>query len=190
MQPATRVALAVALTAALPLAVPSAASSQGPARASAACPNTTVVPIDARTRDRAARALRCLINEQRSAQGAPRLQLSSALSGLARTHSTEMQRFDFLRHTDRRGRDLRERLLASSWPRAGKTFTASETVSWGRADGRTPAALLKTLTANAGNRSRLLRGTYRDLGVGLATGIPVKGARGNGVTLTLILGRR
>lgn len=177
--------------AAVPALVP-AATHAGPTAdtPTAPCTGADTVTVDSKTKRETVAALRCLIDRSRAEEERDPLKRSRVLDRVAERHSRELQRRDVLTHTDARGRNLKERLRAAGYPRGRRSFSASETVSWGSGDRRSAAALIGALRDSRANRARLLRAGSTELGVGVSTGIPVKGKRGRGVTLTLIVARR
>lgn len=168
------------------------------ARAGRGCPDEALLPIDPGTRDRARAALYCLVAQARAEQHATRLYRSTELARLAQRQASDMATHDYFSHTNRLGQSLDRRVHASRYPRKGRRFRAAETLSWGIAADGTPRGLLTTLLRSSEHRKRLLGKSFRDLGVGISTGIPVPDIRldaplagvAPGSTISLIFGRR
>jgi uncharacterized protein YkwD len=179
-----RRALLAALALSLPFAVPAQAGSPAPAP----CPGADAQVVDAASLKRATSGLRCLVNRVRAAAGRRPLRSSPVLDAVALRHARHAQRSKTVGHEDAAGHTLAERLRAAGYPRTAN-FRASETVSWGRGRDARPSALVAALRTDAAKRNRLQSADFRDLGIGLKTGLPVR-RRGSGLTLTLIVGRR
>ncbi|MBA3327667.1 MAG: CAP domain-containing protein, partial [Solirubrobacterales bacterium] len=129
------------------------------------------------------------VNEYRAANGRPALKRSGKLERAARRHAGELDRLNYVSHVNRAGENLDRRVGKAGYPRKRRSFISSETIGWGMGREGSARGVLAVLERSAEHRRRVLRGDVKDLGVGLAAGIPVA-APGPGATVVLIFGRR
>jgi uncharacterized protein YkwD len=170
--------LATVLTAALLLPAPAGAPA---ASAAAACPGANATSGIARRE----RAVRCLMNRERTSRGLPALRPSGRLALAARRHSRDMVRRRYFDHTSRDGRGPGERIT-----RAGYRWSAyAENIAYGTGRPGTPAGTVRRWMDSPGHRANILSRAVRDVGVGIAGAVPVRGVRG-GTTVTADFGRR
>lgn len=181
----TRSALVCALfltTFALPL---------GGARAEAPGCAGADVRTTAETLAAATAALRCLLDAERVANGLPPYRTSSPLQKAATSHAKDLVRQQYFSHVSRSGRKLCDRVRATGYLRGSKRrYHLGETLVYGINADSTPARLAANLLASAAHRRLLLLRDLRDLGVGLAPGLPLAGDTRAGATVVIDLGRR
>jgi uncharacterized protein YkwD len=151
---------------------------------STTCAGAYVVAKDAASQARAKAALLCLVNRERAARGIGAMRASAQLATAASGHSADMIASKYFSHTGSSGDSVYQRVS-----RAGYAWTAvGEALTWGAGKRSMPARLVAMFLGSAEHRSILLDPTYRDLGIGLALGAPVRNARGAASTLTLDFG--
>ena len=151
------------------------------------CANAGAAP-DAATVARAADAVLCLINGERTARGLSLLRPSRALTRAAQAHSLDMVARRFFAHRAPGGAGVRARVRRAGYARRSRSWSVGETIAGGSGPLATPAELVASLLSSSGHRGVLLDATFRDVGVGLALGAPV--GDGDGATLTVDVGRR
>ena len=151
-----RLALAVSLATLALLIAPSLA---------AACSGADRIPTGD-TLDDAARATRCLVNQERAERGLRRLDPSSRLADAARAYARDMVRRDFFSHTSPSGETIVDRLARAS-------RLVGENLAWGSGSRATPRAIVRSWMNSPGHRANILRGSYRRFGAGVAAGAPV-----------------
>jgi uncharacterized protein YkwD len=150
-------------------------ASAGPVAAearAARCPAANRAPA-AQTREQAATATVCLLNRERAARGLARLREHPMLAGAGRRYAREMVRDGFFSHTSPDGTSMVDRLATAGYARADLAWTVGETLAWGWGTRATPAATVDSWLASPPHRRILLGAAYRDVGIGVATGIPV-----------------
>jgi uncharacterized protein YkwD len=151
---------------------------------STTCAGAYVVAKDAASQARAKAAILCIVNRERAARGVRSMRPSAVLNGPATAHSADMVAGKYLSHTGSAGDSVYQRVS-----RAGYAWTAvGETLTWGAGQRSMPSRLVASFLQSPEHRSILLDPNYRDLGVGLALGAPVRNARGASSTLTLVFG--
>jgi uncharacterized protein YkwD len=145
------------------------------------CAGAYVIAKDAASTQRASDAVLCLVNRERTARGLGALKASTRLERAATSHSAEMVAGKFFSHSGSDGSGVVQRVS-----RAGYDWTAvGETLAWGAAQRAMPSRLVAALMRSGEHRPIMLGSGYRDLGVGLVLGAPVRGAGPRASTLTL-----
>jgi uncharacterized protein YkwD len=176
-------------------------ASPGPARGAAilvatltlapssalACTGTGRQPTDdARTQ----RAVLCLVNRERARHDLSRLRRRDDLGRAARRYAGEMVRRGFFSHVSPDGVTMVDRLRAVGYVRDGDAWSVGEDLAWGTGARATPAAIVDAWLASPPHRRILLTPGDRDIGVGVAQGVPVDPAPGEGATYAAELGVR
>jgi len=122
------------------------------------------------------RATRCLINKRRASHGLDRLNGNERLEDAATRHSRDMERRNYFSHTSAGGDTLRERVRRSGYLKGSENWTLGETLAWGDGREAKPRAIVKAWMHSPGHRATILRGQFRDAGVGVARGAPHGGS--------------
>ena len=135
------------------------------------------------------RAVVCLVNKRREKHGLRRVRVerSLALGGLR--HARDMMRRRYFDHVSPRGVVLADRLRRSGYIRGRTAWTVGEVLAWGTGRLSTPIATVKAWMRSPGHRRVLIYPAFRDVGVGVVRGIPVRG-RADGGTYAGEFGRR
>jgi uncharacterized protein YkwD len=182
--------IALAITALLASA-PGMAVAKPTSRSAPACTGAYSVAVDEATRSRAADAMLCLINGERSKRGMSALRAATTLASAALGHSTEMVAGKFMSHSSRGGGGVKLRAIKAAYiPNATCSSLLGETIAFGAGSLATPARLVSSLMKDAAHRRTLLDRRFRDAGVGYALGAPMSGVGGSSATVTVDLGRR
>lgn len=130
----------------------------------------------------------CLINQERSKRGLAKLHASRKLRKAAQRHSRNMAKRNFFDHTSPAGSTMVARIT-----RAGYRSWASlgENIAWGSGNLATPRAIVRGWMRSPGHRQNMLRPGFREVGVGISFGLPVRARRGEtGATYTTDFGVR
>ena len=135
-----------------------------------------------------ARALRCLINEDRAARDKGRLRANSDLDRAAALHNNAMIREDCWAHKCPGEPGIQKRIRNSGYLDGASSWRFAELFGCDV----TPQAMLDTWLGKDGKRKRLRRSYYRDIGVAAKKDqVPESNCEGsNEVTYTLILAKR
>lgn len=159
--------------------------------AQAACARASVVPTNASAARLGARlAIRCLVNEQRRLHGLPPVRSSRRLRRAAEGLAGDMVRRKFFAHVTPSGSTLDSRVRRTGYLGGARSWSLGETLAWGEADNATAAALVDALMHSPPHRAIILDRSFREIGVGVAIGVPQPGARAAGATIALDFGRR
>jgi len=153
------------------------------------CADADLRIVSSATRERARRALVCLVNRDRAARGRRTLRTSTPLGRAAQGHSTSMVRYKYISHTGRDGSNLRQRVARTGYVRRGQTYNTSETITFKTGDVLTARNMFGQLLLSSQHRERVRRTYFRDVGVGLTIGAPTRTNR-PGMTLVVVLGVR
>jgi uncharacterized protein YkwD len=132
-----------------------------------ACPRAPAVDVEA-----ARGAVLCLLNVERETRNLPRLRPNRALSGAAARYARRMVRDRFFSH-DRPA--LTARVRSSGYVPPRGRWRVGENLAWGRGARADPRAIVRAWMKSAPHRHNVLNPRYRDVGIGLAPGVPVAG---------------
>lgn len=177
MRPALRrVVPPTAAACALALALPASA---------AACPGAHVRPSGATVRIER-RAIACLLSAVREQHGLTALGVSGRLARAAAEHSRDMVARHYFGHGSPGGSTMTGRVRAAGYLRGAHAWEVGEALAWATGGASTPAAFVASWLRSPEHRAILLDPAYRQVGVGLALGLP-DGER-TGATLTADFG--
>jgi uncharacterized protein YkwD len=149
--------------------------------AGSGCAGADTIPGSTR---RARHAILCLLNGERTSRGLRRVHLNHKLSVAAKRHSRDMVKRRYFDHTSPSGSTFTGRVSS-----AGYRFRSlGENIAWGSGSLATPRSIMRSWMNSPGHRANILRGKFREIGIGVATGTPV-GISG-GAVYTTEFGRR
>jgi uncharacterized protein YkwD len=168
-----RTALLLAAVAAA-MTVPAAGAQAG----QAACASAHVQPSP-EVLSQVRQVTLCLLNRERARRGLRPLHLNERLTAASTTHSRNMVRGNFFDH----GNFVARILNAHYAPRRG-AWTLGENIAWGNGDYATPASTVEAWMDSAGHRANILSRRFRDIGVGVVLGSPIRGHEGGAVYTT------
>jgi uncharacterized protein YkwD len=137
-----------------------------------------------------ARAVACEIDRARAGRGLPRLRGNDRLERAAQRYAEEMARRNFFSHVGPGGSTLVDRLSDVGYLRSGMAWSVGECLGWGVSSAATPAGMVRAWLHSPEHRTILLSGAYRDVGIGVAGGVPVPGVRRSGATYVADFGVR
>lgn len=188
---ATLTAALAATTVAVPVILaPAAAGAARPAAKAASCPGADAAPTaGAQT----AKTILCLLNAERSQHGLKPLRLDRRLGKAAREHSHDMVQRRFFDHTAPGDVTFVERIQAERYTADSRGWSVGENIAWGTGSLATPARIVHSWMQSPGHRKNILSPQFREIGIGVAKGVPVAGAaRGvnDGATFTTDFGAR
>jgi uncharacterized protein YkwD len=176
--------LAIGLAA---LAISGAATGTGTAVA-ASCDRANAEP-NGSSDGAIADATLCLLNAERRAHGLSPLRLSRPLSQAAAGHSGDMVSRRYFAHTAPGGPSFLERVRHSGYLRSARNWLLGENLAWGTRGRSSARAIVRAWMHSPRHRKAILTPAYRDLGVGIAPGVPGSAAAG-GATYTADFGVR
>jgi uncharacterized protein YkwD len=119
----------------------------------------------------ASEATICLLNRQRTDHGLPPLRENALLNQASLEHSQDMVRNDYFEHVSKDGRSVPDRLRAVGYQRGFKV-SGGENIAYGVGRKSTPAAIVDLWMHSPPHRADILRGSFTDIGIGIALGAP------------------
>jgi uncharacterized protein YkwD len=151
------------------------------------CPDADLVPAPGNLA-RVRAAVLCLHNRVRAQHDLPRLHEQRKLRRVAGGHSDDMVSRRYFEHTTPNGRTMVERIIGSGYVRASDGWLLGENLEWGTGDLATPRGAVRAWLKSPPHRANLLKRGYRQVGIGVALGVPT----GNeaGATYTVDFGAR
>jgi uncharacterized protein YkwD len=135
------------------------------------------------------RATLCLLNRQRTKHGLGKLHANRSLHGVAQRYAHKMVVDSFFDHVAPSGSTFVDRIKHSKYLHGVRGWSLGENLAWGASVLSTPKKIVLAWMASPGHRANILNGTYRDIGVGVAPGIPLVGG-GVGATYVNEFGQR
>jgi uncharacterized protein YkwD len=136
------------------------------------------------------RATLCLLNRTRRAHHLKGLRLSLRLGRAASGHSVEMARTKYFSHNSRSGASFIDRIRRSGYLSRARRWAVGENIAWGTGRLSTPRSIVAAWMRSPGHRANILRGSYRQIGIGISFGAPVRVATRSGATYTTDFGMR
>jgi uncharacterized protein YkwD len=94
----------------------------------------------------------------------------------------------YFEHTTPSGRTMVDRILATGYVSANDGWLLGENLEWGTGGLATPRGAMRAWLASPPHRENLLKRGYREVGIGVALGVPTGG--GDGATYTVDFGAR
>jgi uncharacterized protein YkwD len=185
-RPNTRAALlVVTLSAACAVALVAAPAALG----ARACQSASASPASVSKRT-VVRATLCVLNAQRARRGVRPLRLDRRLSRAARRHARAMARRNFFSHNSPGGASFVDRIRRAGYLRRARSWTVGENLAWGTGRLSSPRSILSGWMRSPGHRANILNGSFREIGIGLARGAPVRGGGRRAATYATDFGSR
>jgi uncharacterized protein YkwD len=131
------------------------------------------------------RAAACLVNQERTKRGLRPLRINRWLGKAAKRHARDMVRRDYFSHDTAGGGDFVSRIRRAGY--RGRTL--GEDLAWGSGTLGTAREIVRSWMNSPGHRANILSRSFREMGVGVATGVPDGGGPG-GATYAVDFGRR
>jgi uncharacterized protein YkwD len=171
--------LCCALLAVALLLSPAAVAHAAPQSATAAS-TCSGSDLDPTTADLAAvrAAIVCLHGKIRAQRGLPLLTENARLRRAAVGHSASMVSQRYFDHNGPSGTSLLDRAIDARYVRRDGDWSLGENIAWGTGSAATPASIMRSWMASPGHRANILRRSYREVGVGIVTGVPSGGTAG------------
>lgn len=135
------------------------------------------VAVSAATLHRAQSATLCLLNQIRAQAGLAPLRFNGRLSGAARKHSREMVRRHYFAHASAHGTSPFARMFATHYVPRNASWWLGENIAWGSSTLGEPGEIVHAWMHSPPHRANILNGHFRDIGIGIAPGIPSHSAR-------------
>lgn len=141
--------------------------------AAASCPGADSTPRQI-SKQKAGKLVVCLVNHQRAKHGLKKVKQRHQLIGAARGHSTRMQKTNCFDHVCPGEASLTGRFARADYLPCNCSWGAGENIAWGPREKGSPRAIVDAWMNSAPHRANILDRSYRDVGVGIVWGSPVK----------------
>ena len=159
------------------------------AMAQQACQSAGAEPAEASQRD-LANATLCLMNAERARRGMARLKLSTSLGTAAGRHARDMAVHNYFSHNSRSGASFVTRIRRAGYLRSARRWSVGENIAWGAGSRATPRSIMRSWMRSPGHRANLLARHYREVGIGIAPGAPVRSSFSSAATYATDFGVR
>lgn len=146
-----------------------------------ACASTSATPASANLGGISASIL-CLLNAERARAGLPRLRSNGRLGRAARSMANLMVSKRFFAHDTPDGRSVLDRIKPTGYIRG--SWSLGENLAWGSGALATPRAIVNGWMHSPGHRANIMRGKFRDIGIGIKLGAPQPGLSGGATYVT------
>ena len=127
---------------------------------------------------RSQRRLLCLMNRTRARFGLRALHTNRCLHRVAARHAHDMVNRRYFAHTTPNGWDPGRRARASGYVPRAAAWLVGENIAWGVAGAARPNWVVRAWMHSPPHRHNILSRHFRDVGIGVARGVPVRGFRG------------
>jgi uncharacterized protein YkwD len=154
--------------------------------ASAACSAANATAAKASKRA-LVRATLCVLNAERARHNLRPLRLNHKLSTAAQRHSRAMARQKFFSHNSLGGGSFVDRIRRTGYLSGARSWTVGENIAYGSGSRSTPRSIGSAWMHSPPHAANILSGSFRSIGIGIASGTPVGGGGG---TYTTDFGRR
>jgi uncharacterized protein YkwD len=134
-------------------------------------------------------AVACVIDELRARHGLAPLRWSARLATAAGRHSADMVARRYFKHFSAPGVGPAARARRVGYTSATAPTTVGEAAAWAAWGDASVREVVQAWMDSPPHKEVLLLRAARDVGIGSATGLPLRGG-GSGVTVTLLVGRR
>jgi uncharacterized protein YkwD len=148
-----------------------AARARARAHAAQDCANADVTPNGSNGGD-IRDAILCLHNQIRAQRGLPLLHVNAKLRRAADGHSQDMVSREFFDHTTPDGVTMVTRIFRARYASNRVGWSLGENLAWGTGSLSTPRGVMQAWMNSPGHRANILRRDYREIGIGVVTGIP------------------
>jgi uncharacterized protein YkwD len=156
------------------------------------CRDASLEPTS-RNAARIQRATLCLLNKERRKRGRKALRTHPSLASTAKRYGTTMVDEEFFDHVSPSGSTLRSRVRRTAYLKSKRIrrWTIGENLAWGTGTRATPAQIVRSWMGSPGHKRNILDRGFRDIGVGIVTGVPEtpSGTQG-GATYVTVFGVR
>jgi uncharacterized protein YkwD len=132
----------------------------------------------------AERATFCLLNEERTNHGLPKLKRNRRLDLASVRHARAMALRDYFAHGNFVGR-----IKKANYLQGARSWMLGENIAWGSGTLSTPAEIVDAWMHSPGHRANILRRGFHEIGIGISRGTPVR-AYSDGATYATDFGTR
>ncbi len=127
---------------------------------------------------RTQRRMLCLMNHARARAGLAPLHPNQCLHRVASRHAHDMVNRRYFAHTTPNGWDPGRRAQASGYVPRAASWIVGENIAWGVGGAATSGWVYNAWMHSPPHRHNILGRQFRDVGIGVAPGVPAHGFRG------------
>jgi uncharacterized protein YkwD len=153
------------------------------------CGNVSAIPSAVNSTGDQAVVL-CLLNNERAKAGLIALRLDPQLTAASLAHSQDMVANTFFAHESPSGSSPVSRMRAAGYIPSSGAWQVGENIAWGSGSYGSLGSIMQAWMNSPPHRENILDPAFRDVGVGIAPGVPQTGARLAGATYTTDFGKR
>jgi uncharacterized protein YkwD len=124
-----------------------------------------------------ARATLCLVNAERKSRGLSALRANRQLARAGLDHARDMVNRSYFAHETLGGGGFIGRIKARGYLSGRRSWTAGENLAWGGGATGSPRQIVTLWMSSPTHRANILNRRFRDAGLGIALGAPVRGGR-------------
>lgn len=173
-------------TTALAAAIAFALAAPATGLAAADCPGADESP-SSMSRSEAREVTLCLLNHERTSRGLRELREHASLRGAAQNYAEFMDEENFFDHVSPSGSTMLDRIKRrGGYLRKGRSWMVGENLAWGAGGAETPERIVKAWMKSPGHRRNILNGRFRDIGIGITDGAPVRGVTASSGAATYV----
>jgi uncharacterized protein YkwD len=126
-------------------------------------------------------AILCLLNAERAGKGLSALHSNGQLKRAAQAWARAMVARRFFAHEAGRS-TVQSRIQRTGYIRGN--WSLGENIAWGSGALATPQAIVNGWMHSPGHRANILRGQFKDIGIGIRLGAPGQGLSGGATYVT------
>jgi uncharacterized protein YkwD len=145
-----------------------------------ACASVSANP-SAANMDSISAAILCLLNAERSSHGLPALKSNGQLGNAANVWAKAMVARRFFSHDSGASTPL-SRIKRTGYVHGN--WSIGENIAWGSGALATPRSIVNGWMHSPGHRANILRGAFKEIGIGIRLGAPGPGLSGGAVYVT------
>jgi uncharacterized protein YkwD len=179
------------LSRAVPLAAACSAIALSGAPSTAAAQSTgcgfTRLAASAAPEPNVRTAVRCLVNTTRVQHGLRPLRPSAQLNLAADRQAADMVARGYFAHVTPEGKSVTDRVRETGYLGRSQDWALGEDIGWGTSTLSTAAAIFDAWMHSPPHRRVILDRDFRQVGIGVARGVPIPG-QGDGATFVLDVG--
>jgi len=131
----------------------------------------------------------CLLNAERAERGLAKLRTNRSLQAAASRYASRMSRQDFFAHVAPDGSSMVDRIRSTRYLRSVRRWSVGENLAWGAGARATPVQTVAAWMRSPGHKRNILDRRFREIGLGITTGAPVRG-QGDAATYVTNFGQR
>jgi uncharacterized protein YkwD len=119
----------------------------------------------------------CLLNRERRNHHLGNLRSNDRLALAGQRHALDMVKNNYFAHDGRFGQTFVQRIMNAHYVPANARWWLGENLAWGNLAKSTPREIVRAWMASPDHRHNILNGAYREIGIAIVLGAPVRRVR-------------